>query len=89
MGRELMMKTTTAKSEMLLYPFEAVLADANAQIGKGASVYQQFNCAGCGVKQTMEDENLFHSLGKCEQCGYITDIKRDGCNYMAMFNADN
>jgi hypothetical protein len=54
-------------------------------LGEGWIVHQQFNCAHCGVKQTMPDENVFHMLGRCEECGGVTDIKRDGCNFMAVF----
>ena len=44
-------------------------------------VYQQFNCAACGTKQTMPDPNVLYTSGRCEECGAVTDIARDGCNY--------
>jgi hypothetical protein len=44
-------------------------------------VFQQFNCAGCGIKQTMPDPNVLYTHGKCEECGAITDIEKHGCNY--------
>lgn len=68
---------------MKLHPFYEVTAQANRLIREGADTYQQFNCAHCGVKQTMPDANVFHTKGKCEECGGVTDIERDGCNFMA------
>lgn len=58
-----------------------------ALVGKDARaiVYQQFNCAGCGAKQTMDDPNTLYESGTCEECGAVTDIKRDGCNYAVYF----
>ena len=70
---------------MKLHPFGAVIKQAEETIAKGGTVYQQWNCSACGVKQTMESANTFHKLGKCEECEAVTDIKRDGCNFMAVF----
>jgi hypothetical protein len=67
---------------MKLHPFEECLRDADRLIKDGANIYQQFNCAKCGVKQTMEVANTFFKLGKCEECGHVTNIEQDGCNYM-------
>jgi len=69
---------------MNLHPFYDVAANADRKIKEGWTTHQQFNCAGCGQKQTMPDENVFHKKGKCEECGHITDIERDGCNFMAI-----
>lgn len=69
---------------MNLYPFDQCAKEAErliAQAPETTFVYQQFNCANCGRKQTMDDANVFHLFGKCEECGHITNIKRDGCNY--------
>jgi hypothetical protein len=67
---------------MNLYPFDEVAAAADERIQAGATVYQQFNCAGCGAKQTIDTPNTFHTLGTCEECGHTSDLVRDGCNYM-------
>jgi hypothetical protein len=69
---------------MKLYPFADVSTQADADIQDGATVYQQFNCAGCGIKQTMETPNIFYRSGQCETCGHITNIAVDGCNYLLM-----
>jgi len=67
---------------MKLHPFYDCVRDAEKIMQTGNSVYQQFNCAHCGVKQTMDTSNVFFKTGKCEECGKITDIESDGCNYM-------
>lgn len=68
---------------MRLHPFNEVVTNAEAQMNKGAAVYQQWLCAHCGAKQTMSDRDKFYTSGKCEECGKVTDIVRDGCNFMA------
>ena len=68
---------------MALSPWDEVLKNANECIGLGWTCYQQFNCADCGAKQTMPDKNVFHRRGKCEECGGVTDIAKDGMNFMA------
>jgi len=67
---------------MKLHPFNECVRDAEALMNRGHRIYQQFNCAHCGVKQTMDDPNVFYRTGKCEECGKITNIESDGCNYM-------
>jgi len=47
-------------------------------------VHQQFSCARCGSKQTMDTPNVFYTGGRCEECGTETDIRADGCNYMVI-----
>lgn len=51
-----------------------------------AEVYQKFTCAGCGSRQTMPDANVFYTSGRCEECGHVTDIKAQGCNYVVKFS---
>jgi len=70
------------KSQMKLYPFGDVVREATARIEAGADVYQQFICAGCGAKQTMDVANTFYKRGGCEECGHQTNIEKDGMNYM-------
>lgn len=67
---------------MNLYPFKDCVTGADLLIRKGGTVFQQFNCSGCGTKQTMPDRNVFYRQGKCEECGATTDIEKEGCNYM-------
>lgn len=69
---------------MKLHPWDKVLEQAKVYMAEGFNVFQQFNCANCGTKQTMDTPNTFHMLGRCEECGSITNIRQDGCNYMLM-----
>lgn len=71
---------------MRLHPFEEVATNAFLQHRKGATIYQQFLCAHCGVKQTMGDPNIFYERGTCEECGKETNIRADGCNFMATWS---
>jgi PHP family Zn ribbon phosphoesterase len=73
---------------MRVYPWDEVCREAKAHADAGLSVFQQFNCAHCGTKQTMEDANVFHTHGTCEECGKLTDIKKDRCNYLLIGSAD-
>lgn len=70
---------------MKLYPFDEVAKNAENHMKLGATVHQQFNCAKCGAKQTMGEKNMFFTHGKCEECGHVTDIKKNGCNFMMSF----
>lgn len=72
---------------MKLHPWDEVIKQAKQFMAEGYNVYQQFNCAHCGAKQTMEEPNTFHMLGKCEECSEVTNIRQRGCNYMLMINA--
>lgn len=69
---------------MKLHPFEDCVRIAAAQVRNGVEVYQQFLCEHCRVKQTIESCNAFHTHGKCEECGKVTNIKKNGCNYMTI-----
>lgn len=70
---------------MNLHPLDDCLEKAQRYISYGAKVFQQFTCAKCGTKQTMDTPNKFFTTGRCEKCGYVTDIRKDGCNYMLTF----
>jgi predicted nucleic acid-binding Zn ribbon protein len=59
-----------------------MVAGPNAKV----EVYQQFNCAACGTKQTMDQPNTLFTHGKCEECGAVSDLKRDGCNYAVHYS---
>jgi hypothetical protein len=75
------------QSKMKVYPFGDVCRQAAKYMrDPHARVHQQFNCAGCGVKQTMSDPNHFFDTGRCEECGHVTNIRHRGCNYMVMFD---
>lgn len=66
---------------MKLHPFWESAAKAKALMDQGLTVYQQFNCAHCGTKQTIDTPNRFHTSGICEECDSLTDIEQNGCNF--------
>lgn len=70
------------------YPFAEVAQSAERILAENAHtvIHQKFTCSGCGARQTMEQPNIFFTEGKCEECGHITDIVKDGCNFMAIRN---
>jgi len=67
---------------MKLHPWNEIVRAGIEHIEAGRNIYQQFNCARCGAKQTMDVANTFFERGICEECGHDTDIKQDGMNYM-------
>jgi DNA-directed RNA polymerase subunit RPC12/RpoP len=69
---------------MKVSPFWEVVRNAEQRMADGWQVYQQFNCAACGVKQTMPDADKFYKSGRCEECGHVTNIEIAGCNFMAV-----
>lgn len=72
---------------MNLHPFGEVAANAENKVKGGWMIFQQFQCGGCGVKQTIDKPNSFYIEGICEECGHVTDIQKDGCNFMAVTRA--
>lgn len=68
--------------KQLDYPFDEVTKTAQDYIALGAQVFQKFTCAGCGARQTIDEPNRFYTSGKCQECGHVTDIRKQGCNYL-------
>ncbi len=65
-------------------PFDQVVAQANVQIKRGATVFQKFTCAGCGKRLAMDVPNVFYTEGTCDACGALTDIKARGCGFLLL-----
>jgi hypothetical protein len=70
---------------MKLHPFDQCVEKAEQLMQRGANIYQQFNCAACGAKQTMDVANTFYEQGICDRCHATTNIRADGCNYAVHF----
>jgi len=70
---------------MKIFPFNECVTQATQAMKQGFTVHQQWNCAHCGVKQTMGESNAFFTKGNCEECGKLTDIRKNGCNYMLIY----
>jgi hypothetical protein len=64
------------------YPIEQCAEKAEQYIRNGARIYQKFTCEKCGQRLTMDEPNVFYETGDCDQCGHVTDIRKNGCNYM-------
>jgi ribosomal protein L37AE/L43A len=80
------MSDDTPKPKYNDYPFSVIEEAVREVLKKGdTTIHQKFTCAKCGARQTMEEPNVLYLLGKCEECGHVTDIKAQGCNYLAHF----
>jgi hypothetical protein len=64
------------------YPFDEIVAAASKLSAAGAQVFQKYTCSGCGSRLTIDEPNKFHTTGSCDKCSAVTDIRKDGCNYM-------
>jgi hypothetical protein len=69
------------------WSFEEAVAAAEVVIATGGTVYQKFTCIGCGNRLTIETPNTFHQSGTCNACPAVTDIQKNGCNFMAIFHS--
>lgn len=72
---------------MKLHPLRACMQRADTIVGTlGGEVFQQFLCAHCGTKHTIDEPNVFYAQGICSKCGKATNIEADGCNYAVAFS---
>lgn len=71
---------------MKVYPFDEVAINALKKMTEGWTIFQQFNCAKCGTKQTIEVPNQFFTKGECEECKHVSDLVKDGCNFAAIWS---
>ena len=69
---------------MKLHPLRDCVANASQLAAAGVECYQKFICSHCKSIQTMEHPNLWHKLGRCEECNHVTNIEADGCNYLVV-----
>lgn len=63
------------------------MAQAAEVIALGGQVLQKFSCQDCGSRQTMSLPNQFYQHGKCEACGFVTDLEEQGCGFIAVFSS--
>lgn len=71
------------------FPFKDVVAECDRHIARGATIYQKFTCTGCGQRLTIETPNTLYATGACDRCPTITDIEKQGCNYMLVLSSKN
>jgi predicted nucleic-acid-binding Zn-ribbon protein len=67
-------------------PFEEVALLAKTFFDLGHTVFQNFTCRHCGLRQTMEEPNRFFTAGTCEECGGETDLLKAGCGYLLLLS---
>jgi DNA-directed RNA polymerase subunit RPC12/RpoP len=65
--------------------FDRACQKALDYIRGGATAYQKFTCSKCGARLTMEEPNKFYETGTCDQCGHLTDIRKQGCGFLLHF----
>jgi hypothetical protein len=65
------------------FPFEDV-CNKVCELAQDPSklLYQKFTCAGCGQRLTMDVPNTMFETGTCDKCPTVTDIKKQGCNFL-------
>lgn len=75
------------------FPFDDVVKKATdvqqraRRDGTSAAFYQKFTCSGCGQRLGMDEPNKFFTHGTCDRCPALTDIRKDGCNYVLIVPA--
>lgn len=54
----------------------------------GASMFQRWQCGTCAAIQTMPDRNKVFTIGRCEECGSLTDLQVAGFAPIGIAAAD-
>lgn len=66
------------------YPLAECTRAALDLMHRGWDIHQKFTCVACGERQTIEEPNIFFTSATCSECGAVTDIAKNGCNYAAV-----
>jgi hypothetical protein len=74
-------------TDPLNHPFAEVAANVARLAALGHQCYQKFTCAGCGRRLTLDEPNVMARSGSCPHCPAVTDIERDGCNFLLVSGA--
>lgn len=64
------------------YPFDEIVEAVERHAQNGFNCYQKFTCEKCGERLTMDIPNMLFERGTCDKCGHISDIRKNGCNYL-------
>jgi len=70
-------------------PFEQTMLEADALAQMGVAVYQVWTCGGCGQDVVADNPNRWTLLGHHEDCGFVTDLRKHGCGYVAFPRAED
>jgi transcription elongation factor Elf1 len=69
-------------------PLQEIAKECEALIADGATIWQKFTCLACNSRQTMSEPNVLYTSGKCQECGFVTDIAVTGCGFMLVTSND-
>jgi len=66
------------------YPFDKVAKKAVKLLKQHPNllIHQKYTCAGCGARLGIDEPNVFYETGTCDKCDAVTNIRKQGCNYM-------
>jgi hypothetical protein len=68
--------------------FEDITKEAETLIARGGTCFQRFTCLVCGARQTMPDPDVFYTRGRCDECGFVTDLREHGCGFMLIASSN-
>lgn len=69
--------------------FYKIVAEIEALLAEGNStIFQKFTCEICRARQTMDRPNVLYKTGKCDECGHISNLERNGCGFMLIASDD-
>lgn len=69
-------------------PFYEIVDEVEMMVELGATCFQKFTCLACRARETMTEPNTFYKTGKCDECGYITNLEVEGCGFMLVASSD-
>lgn len=69
-------------------PFLVIADQCEKLVEAGATIFQKFTCIGCRARQTMAVPNALYTTGSCDECGCVTDIRKEGCGFMLVQSSD-
>jgi len=70
------------------YPIKMIAEGMEQQRKRGAVTFQKWTCSGCGERVTSNVPDTVYRAARHEdredgtQCGAITDIEKQGCNFL-------
>lgn len=68
-------------------PWSTVIAKAEQLINANPHIllYQKFTCQKCLSRQIIDEPNKFYTQGQCQECNHISELRVQGCGYLAHF----
>jgi hypothetical protein len=69
------------------FPFDEISKACEKIISQGHTIHQKFTCSGCKSRLTIDEPNVLYTTGTCDKCETVTDIQKQGCNYMVIISS--